>query len=155
MKTTLRNPETRNRRWFIIDANGQILGRLASQVAMVLMGKHKPDYTAHVDHGDFVVVTNCEKVAVTGAKAKDKVYERASGYHGGLRRIPYSTMMERTPEEVIRLAVRRMMPKNFRLSRHMFAKLKVYKGEKHPHEAQNPQPFPSHVKTSLHKKKAS
>ncbi len=152
MKTTFRSEKDRTRVWYHVDAQGLVLGRLASRIATVLMGKHKPDYTPHVDVGDFVVVTNASFVAVTGNKKKDKIYERASGYHGGLQEIPFERMIERTPEEVIRLAVRRMMPKNFVLSRHMFAKLKVYAGKEHPHAAQQLQPFPYLPKT---RKKAS
>src|SRR5262245_46743321 len=103
MKTTQRSPLTRTRNWVHVDADGQVLGRLAARIAMILMGKHKPDYTAHVDNGDFVIVTNAAKIRVTGNKFKDKIYERASGYPGGLRRIPFERMIERTPEQVIRL----------------------------------------------------
>lgn len=146
MKTTFRTPQTRTRNWYEVDANGQVLGRLASRIAIVLMGKHKPEYTPHVDTGDFIVVKNAEKVRVTGLKSKNKVYERASGYHGGLQEIPFETMLERTPEQILRLAVKRMLPKNFRLARHMMKKLKVYAGEAHPHMAQQPKPLPVVVK---------
>lgn len=142
MKTTQRSPLTRARQWYVVDADGQVLGRLAARISTVLMGKHKPDYTPHVDVGDFVVVTNARKIALSGLKRTQKLYDRASGYHGGLKQIPLERMLERMPDRVIRLAVKRMLPKNFVLARHMLKKLRVYAGAAHPHEAQKPQPFP-------------
>ncbi len=124
--------------WHHVDATDQILGRMASRIAMILQGKHRPTYTPHIDTGDFVVVTNASKVRVTGRKAEQKTYERYSGYPGGRTVIPFQRMLEKKPEEVIRLAVRRMLPKT-RLGRQMLRKLKVYGGAEHPHEAQSPQ----------------
>jgi large subunit ribosomal protein L13 len=124
-----------DKRWQVVDAAGQVLGRLATQVAGLLMGKHKPTFSAHLDMGDFVVVVNAEKVRVTGNKMEDKTYYRHSGYMGGLKTINLSRMMERHPERVIELAVRGMLPRN-RLSRHVLRHLKVYAGPDHPHQAQ-------------------
>lgn len=129
------NPE-----WFHVDATDKILGRLAVRIATVLMGKHKPTYTPHVDTGDFVVVTNAANIRVTGNKAQSKIYPRYSYYPGGYREIPYQAMMEKHPERIIEEAVRRMLPKNA-IGRRMFLKLKVYSGEAHPHAAQRPQPL--------------
>ena len=126
--------------WYHVDAADQVLGRLATRVATVLMGKHKPEYTPHVDTGDFVVVTNAEKVRVTGNKAQSMTYERYSYYPGGKKVIPYERMLERHPDRIVREAVRRMLPKNA-LGRKMLTKLKVYAGEDHPHAAQQPAPF--------------
>ena len=124
-----------DKRWQVVDATGQVLGRLATQVAGFLMGKHKPTYSAHLDMGDFVVVVNADKVRVTGNKMEDKTYYRHTGYMGGLKRTSLSRMMERHPERVIELAVRGMLPRN-RLNRHVLRHLKVYTGPDHPHEAQ-------------------
>ena len=124
-----------DKRWQVVDAAGQTLGRLASQVAGLLMGKHKPDYSTHLDMGDFVVVVNADKVRVTGNKLEDKKYYRHSGYMGGLKTIPLSRMMERHPGRVIEAAVRGMLPRN-RLGRHVHRHLKVYAGPDHPHQAQ-------------------
>lgn len=126
--------------WYHVDAADQILGRLATRIATVLMGKHRPTYTAHVDTGEFVVVTNAEKIRVTGKKALTMVYARYSYYPGGYTEIPYERMMKRHPDRIIREAVRRMLPKNA-LGRHMLKKLKVYAGETHPHTAQQPVPW--------------
>ena len=126
------------RKWYVIDAEGQTLGRLASEIARLLRGKNKAQYTPHVDVGDFVVVVNAQKVVVTGKKAEQKVYRRHSGYPGGLKTTSYERMMERRPEEVLRKAVYGMMPKN-RLARQQMRKLKIYAGPEHPHAAQNPQ----------------
>ena len=126
--------------WFHVDATDQVLGRLATRIATVLMGKHKPTYTAHVDTGDFVVVTNAQKIRVTGTKAKTMVYPRYSYYPGGYKEIPYERVMERHPERIVQEAVRRMLPKNA-LGRVMLSKLKVYASDQHPHTAQNPAPF--------------
>ena len=140
MKTFVATPETRQRDWYVIDAEGKTLGRLATQIANALRGKRKPEYTPHVDTGDFVVVVNAEKVRVTGNKRSDKLYRRHSGYPGGLRSRSLGQMLERRPEEVIRLAVRGMLPRN-RLARQQLGKLKVYAGPDHPHEAQKPAPL--------------
>ncbi|MBN2490336.1 MAG: 50S ribosomal protein L13 [Planctomycetes bacterium] len=140
MKTYMARPAEIRRRWFQVDAEGKVLGRLAVEVARILMGKHRPTYTPHLDTGDFVVVVNARKVEVTGKKAEKKVYYHHTGYHGGLVVTPYEKMLARKPEEVIRLAVRRMLPKT-RLGRHMLTKLKVYAGGEHPHTAQQPEPL--------------
>ncbi len=126
--------------WRHIDADGKILGRMAVEIARVLMGKHKPTYTPHVDTGDFVVVTNAEKVRVTGRKAETMHYDRYSYYPGGYKEIPYSQVRARHPDRIITEAVRRMLPKNA-LGRKMLKKLKVYRGEDHPHAAQHPKPW--------------
>jgi large subunit ribosomal protein L13 len=123
--------------WYLVDATDKVLGRLAVRIAMILQGKHRPTYTPHIDTGEFVVVVNAEKIKVTGRKAEQKKYFRYSGYPGGLREIPFETMIERKPEEVLRLAVRRMLPKT-KLGRKMIKKLKIYSGPEHPHEAQAP-----------------
>ena len=123
--------------WLVVDASQYTLGRLASAIAVRLRGKHKPNYTPHVDNGDYVVVVNAAKVRVTGRKETDKLYHRHSGYPGGLKSMPLSQMRERHPDEVIRLAVKRMLPRN-PLGRDMLRKLKVYADESHPHGAQLP-----------------
>ena len=137
MKTYSAKPGEIQREWYLVDAEGQTLGRLATQIADTLRGKGKPQYTPHVDTGDFVVVVNAEKIAVTGKKLDDKMYYRHSGYPGGLKKRTLNDMLERRPEEVIRLAVRGMLPKN-RLARKQLTKLKIYAGPEHPHEAQAP-----------------
>jgi len=137
MKTYVATPKDRERNWLLVDAEGQTLGRLATQIADALRGKRKPTYTPHVDVGDFVVVVNAEKIVVTGSKLREKMYYRHSGYPGGLKKRTLSDMLQRRPEEVIRLAVRGMLPKN-RLARKQLTKLKVYAGPEHPHEAQKP-----------------
>ena len=124
-----------DKRWHVLDAADHTLGRLASQVASLLMGKHKPDFTKHLDMGDFVVVVNAAKVRITGNKLQDKMYYRHTGYMGGLKTIPLARMMERRPERVIEMAVRGMLPRN-RLGRHVHRHLKVYAGPDHPHQAQ-------------------
>jgi large subunit ribosomal protein L13 len=138
VKSYMARPLEIERKWYVIDAEGRPLGRLASEVARVLRGKNKPQYTPHVDVGDFVVVVNAEKVIVTGKKAEQKVYRRHSGYPGGLKTTSYEQMMERRPEEILRRAVYGMMPKT-RLARQQMRKLKIYAGPEHPHAAQNPQ----------------
>ena len=138
MKTYTAKPGEIHREWFLVDAEGQILGRLATRIADTLRGKGKPQYTPHVDTGDFVVVINAEKISVTGQKRSEKMYYRHSGYPGGLKKRTLNDMLERRPEEVIRLAVRGMLPKN-RLARKQLTKLKIYAGPEHPHEAQKPQ----------------
>src|SRR5579875_2094510 len=134
------HPTDRERNWLLIDASGQTLGRLATQIADALRGKRKPAYTPHIDTGDFVIVVNAEKIAVTGKKLTDKRYYRHSGYPGGLRSRTLSEMLDRRPEEVIRIAVKGMLPKN-RLARKQLTKLKIYAGPDHPHAAQQPQPM--------------
>ena len=128
------------RHWYLVDADGQNLGRLATRIADTLRGKQKPQYTPHVDTGDFVVVINAEKVAVTGQKLDQKRYYRHSGYPGGLRSRTLREQLERQPAEVLRVAVKGMLPKN-RLARQQLGKLKIYAGPEHPHEAQAPQPL--------------
>ena len=140
MKTFVATPENRQRDWYVVDADGRTLGRLATQVADVLRGKRKPEYTPHCDTGDFVVVVNASRVRVTGNKLNDKLYHRHSGYPGGLRSRTLADMLERRPEEVIRKAVKGMLPRN-RLARQQLRKLKVYPGAEHPHEAQKPRPL--------------
>jgi len=126
-------------RWLVVDAEGQILGRLAARIATVLQGKHKPIYTTHIDTGDYVIVVNARKIRVTGRKLEQKTYSRYTGYPGGLRVRSLAEMLARNPEKVIQLAVRRMLPKT-KLGRAMFKKLKVYAGPDHPHAAQKPVP---------------
>jgi large subunit ribosomal protein L13 len=138
VKTFVATPETRQRGWYVVDAEGKTLGRLATQIADALRGKRKPEYTPHVDTGDFVVVVNAEKVKVTGDKRAAKRYYRHSGYPGGMRSRTLGEMLARRPEQVIRLAVRGMLPRN-RLGRKQLTKLKVYAGPDHPHAAQQPQ----------------
>jgi large subunit ribosomal protein L13 len=140
MKSYVARPRTVERKWHLIDADGQTLGRLATEIARLLRGKNKPQYTPHIDTGDFVVVVNAEKVIVTGKKAEQKVYYRHTGYPGGLKQTSYEAMLERKPTEILRRAVRGMMPKT-RLGRQQLKKLKLYAGPEHPHEAQNPQPY--------------
>jgi len=140
MKSYMARPAQVERKWHLIDAEGQTLGRLATEIARLLRGKNKPQYTPHVDTGDFVVVVNAEKVAVTGKKAEQKVYYRHTGRPGSLRETSYEVMLERKPTEILRKAVYGMMPKT-RLARQQFRKLKIYAGPEHPHEAQNPQPY--------------
>ncbi|MDX5894594.1 50S ribosomal protein L13 [Rubrobacter radiotolerans] len=125
------------REWHVVDAQGLTLGRLATEVAMVLRGKRKAQYTPHVDVGDFVVVVNAEKVAVTGRKSEQKMYRRHTGYPGGLREMNYEEMQKRKPEDIVRKAVKGMMPRT-RLARQQLKKLKVYRGPEHPHRAQDP-----------------
>jgi large subunit ribosomal protein L13 len=140
MKTYVAKPTDRERNWHVVDANGKTLGRLATQLADVLRGKRKPEYTPHIDTGDFVVVINARDVAVTGNKREQKRYYRHSGYPGGLRSRTLGEQLERRPEEVIRRAVRGMLPRN-RLARRQITKLKVYAGPDHPHAAQKPEPL--------------
>ncbi|MFQ5848878.1 MAG: 50S ribosomal protein L13 [Candidatus Methylomirabilales bacterium] len=128
------------RRWHVVDAQGKVLGRLATEVAMVLRGKRKPQFTPHVDTGDFVIVVNAEKVLLTGKKLRQKFYYRASGYPGGLKATAAGDMLKRHPKRVIQHAVRGMLPKN-KLGDALCRKLKVYAGEKHPHQAQKPVPL--------------
>lgn len=138
MKTISANSETVQRDWYILDAEGQTLGRMASAIAHRLRGKHKPEFTPHVDTGDYIVVVNAEKVRVTGKKATDKMYHRHTGYPGGLKSISFGKLIEKAPERTIQSAVKGMLPKG-PLGRAMFKKLKVYAGTEHPHTAQQPQ----------------
>lgn len=138
MKTYSAKPETVKRDWFVVDAAGKTLGRLATEIASRLRGKHKPEYTPHVDTGDYIVVINAEKVAVTGNKAADKMYYRHTGYPGGLREANFAKLIQHKPEMIIERAVKGMLPRN-PLGRAMFRKLKVYAGTQHPHVAQQPQ----------------
>jgi large subunit ribosomal protein L13 len=140
MRTYVATPATRERNWLVVDATGKTLGRLATQIADVLRGKRKPEYTPHCDVGDFVIVVNAEKIAVTGKKLAEKRYFRHSGYPGGLRSRTLGEMLDRRPEEVLRKAVKGMMPRN-RLARQQLTKLKVYAGPDHPHAAQKPEPM--------------
>ena len=140
MKTTLAKKEELERKWFVVDASGKVLGRMAVRIADVLRGRHKPIYTPHVDAGDFVVVVNCEKVALTGNKEEQKQYMFYSGYVGNEKYRNVADFREKRPAFIIENAVRGMMPKN-RLARQMLKKLKIYAGPEHPHEAQNPQPL--------------
>jgi large subunit ribosomal protein L13 len=126
------------RNWYLVDVKGKVLGRFASKVAAILRGKHKPIYTPHVDTGDAVIIINAAKLRVTGRKAKQKVYRRYSGYPSGLKEVSFEVMLENKPETVVKLAVRRMLPKG-KLGTDMLKKLKVYADEKHNHKAQNPQ----------------
>jgi large subunit ribosomal protein L13 len=141
MKTWNAKAEDVEREWFVVDAEGQTLGRLATRIADTLRGKRKPTYTPHVDTGDFVVVVNAEKIRVTGNKLDQKRYYRHSGYPGGLRSRTLREQLDRQPAEVIRKAVKGMLPRN-RLANRQITKLKVYAGPDHPHEAQNPKPLP-------------
>lgn len=138
MKTYTPRPQDVERRWWVVDAEGRVLGRVATEIARILRGKHKPMYAPHVDTGDYVIVVNADKVRLTGTKPTQKTYFRHSGYMGGERFIPFRRMMEKHPERVIELAVKGMLPKN-NLGRLMRRKLKVYAGPEHPHAAQQPQ----------------
>jgi large subunit ribosomal protein L13 len=138
MKSYMARPLEVERKWYVVDAEGKHLGRLATEIVRVLRGKNKPQYTPHVDVGDFVVVVNADRVAVTGRKAEQRVYRRHSGYPGGMKETSYEQMLARKPAEVLRKAVYGMMPKT-RLARKQFKKLKIYAGPEHPHAAQDPQ----------------
>ena len=138
MKTFSAKPETVKRDWYVVDADGKTLGRLATEIARRLRGKHKAEYTPHVDTGDYIVVVNAEKIRVTGNKASDKMYYNHSGYIGGLKSISFEKLIDKKPEMVIERAVKGMLPKN-PLGRAMFRKLKVYAGSDHKHTAQQPQ----------------
>lgn len=137
MKTISAKPETVKRDWYVVDAAGKTLGRLSTEIARRLRGKHKAEYTPHVDTGDYIVVINAEKISVTGNKAKGKVYYRHTGFPGGLKSMSFEKMIDHAPERVIELAVTGMMPKN-PLGRAMLKKLKIYSGSSHPHAAQQP-----------------
>ena len=138
MKTYTARAEDIEQEWFLVNAEGKTLGRLASEIAQVLRGKHKPIYTPHLDCGDFVIVVNAEKVRVTGRKLDQKMYYRHTGYPGGIKSISLRNQLQKHPERVLQAAVRGMLPKN-RLGRKMLKKLKVYAGDSHPHQAQQPQ----------------
>jgi large subunit ribosomal protein L13 len=140
MKTYSAKPGEITREWYLVDAEGKTLGRLATQIADTLRGKRKPQFTPHVDTGDFVIVVNAEKIQVTGNKLDQKRYYRHSGYPGGLRSRTLREQLDRRPTEVLRVAVKGMLPKN-RLARQQITKLKIYAGPEHPHEAQNPKPL--------------
>lgn len=140
MKTFKLTPENIDHEWYVVDAQDKILGRLASQIANRLRGKHKPEYSPHMDNGDFVIVVNCDKVKVTGKKMLEKKYYRHSGWVGGLRETSLADMLAKHPTRVITHAVKGMLPRN-RLGRAMLKKLKVYAGPEHPHKAQKPQPL--------------
>ena len=138
MKTVSTKPASVTRDWYVIDAEGKTLGRMATEIARRLRGKHKPEYTPHVDTGDYIIVVNAEKVRVTGNKAKDKMYNRHTGYPGGLRSMSFEKMIDHAPERTVEFAVKGMLPKG-PLGRAMYSKLKVYAGTEHPHQAQQPQ----------------
>ena len=140
MKTFSAKPETVKRDWFVIDATDKVLGRLATEVASRLRGKHKAEFTPHVDTGDYIVIVNAEKIRVTGKKEKDKFYHKHSGYIGGMKSTALGKMRQEHPERIIEIAVKGMLPKN-PLGRAMFRKLKVYAGPEHQHQAQQPQPL--------------
>lgn len=138
MRTISANAQTAQHDWYVVDANNMVLGRLAAEIARRLRGKHKPEFTPHCDTGDYIVVVNAEKVRVTGAKSKDKVYYSHSNFPGGLKEITFEKLIDRAPERAIELAVKGMLPRG-PLGRSMFKKLKVYAGQEHPHSAQKPQ----------------
>ena len=138
MKTFSANNETVTRDWYVIDGTDKVLGRVATEVARRLRGKHKPTYTPHVDTGDYIIVTNVEKIRVTGKKFTDKMYHHHTGFPGGIKSISFDKLQDKNPEKIVELAVKGMLPKN-PLGRAMYRKLKVYKGSEHPHDAQQPQ----------------
>ena len=140
MRTFTAKKEEIERDWYVVDAEGQTLGRLASRIAPIIRGKHKPIYTPHLDCGDFVIVINADKVRVTGRKLDQKFYHRHSGYPGGLKSISLRDQLDRHPERVLQAAIKGMLPKN-KLGRQMIKKLKVYAGDSHPHQAQQPKPL--------------
>ena len=143
-KTASAKPAEVERTWLVIDAQDQVLGRVATRIATVLRGKHKPSFTPHVDTGDFVIVINADKVKLTGNKLDQKLYHRYSGFFGGLKSVPASEVIAADPERIFKQAVKGMLPKN-KLGRQQLSKLKVYAGTEHPHQAQQPQPFPEYV----------
>ncbi|MCZ6573463.1 MAG: 50S ribosomal protein L13 [Planctomycetota bacterium] len=140
MKTPMAKRGEIEPRWYLVDAGKEVLGRAATRIAMILQGKHRPTYTAHVDTGDYIVVINAEKIQATGAKEAQKMYQWYTGWHGGRKERTLADMRVRKPEEVLRSAVRRMLPKT-RLGKQMLSKLKLYAGAEHPHEAQQPEPL--------------
>ncbi|MAW28022.1 MAG: 50S ribosomal protein L13 [Gammaproteobacteria bacterium] len=140
MKTVSAKKETVRRDWYVVDATDKVLGRIATEIANRLRGKHKPEYTPHIDTGDYIVVVNADKVRVTGKKVTDKMYFRHTGYPGGIKETSFGKLMETHPERAIEIAVKGMMPRN-KLSRAMLGKLKIYAGGEHPHTAQQPKPL--------------
>ncbi|MFA5493195.1 MAG: 50S ribosomal protein L13 [Porticoccaceae bacterium] len=138
MKTFSAKPETVTRDWFVVDATDKVLGRFAAEIASRLRGKHKPEYTPHVDTGDYIVVVNIEKIRVTGNKAKDKIYYRHTGFPGGIKSISFEKLIDKAPERTLEIAVKGMLPRG-PLGRAMLKKLKIYAGDQHPHSAQQPQ----------------
>lgn len=140
MKSYWAKPDEIEKKWYVLDAKGKVLGRMATEIAMTLMGKKKPIYTPSIDTGDFVIVINADKFLVTGAKMDDKMYYRHSGYLGGLKERTLKEQLEKKPEDVIRMAVKNMLPKT-KMGRAMISKLKIYTGSEHPHAAQNPEVF--------------
>jgi len=140
MKTFSAKPETVQHNWYVVDASGKVLGRLASQIALRLRGKHKPEYTPHVDTGDYIVVLNVDKLRVTGRKAQNKIYHRHTGYPGGIYSTNFTKLQARHPDRVLRLAVKGMLPKG-PLGYAMIKKMKMYTGADHPHTAQQPKPL--------------
>ncbi len=144
MRTYSPSAKDITREWYVIDAEGQTLGRLATRVASVLRGKHKPTYTPHMDMGDHVIVLNADKIVVSGAKGEQKLYHAHSGFPGGIKSVPFARMLSRRPTDVVERAVKGMLPKN-KLGNAMGRKLRVYAGAEHPHAAQQPKPFPDHV----------
>ena len=140
MKTVSAKKESISQEWYVVDATNKTLGRLSTAIANRLRGKHKPEYTPHVDTGDYIVVVNAEKVRVTGNKTTDKIYHHHTGYPGGIKSITFDKLIDKAPEQVIEKAVKGMMPKN-KLSRSMLSKLKIYAGSAHPHSAQQPMPL--------------
>lgn len=147
MKTIVPKVEAVPKHWYLIDGENQVLGRLASQIAMILRGKHKPEYSPHLDLGDHVVVINAEKIRVTGQKSEKKQYTRYTGYPGGLRTLTLKNLMQKNPEKVLFKAVKGMLPKN-RLGRKMATKVRIYCGSEHPHAAQQPMELPSYLRKS-------
>ena len=147
MTTVMPKHDAVNRKWFLVDAEGQVLGRMATRVATILRGKHKVEFAHHLDVGDHVVVINADKVHLTGRKMTDKLYRWHTGYIGGLREVTAERMLKTHPERVVEWAVQGMLPKG-RLGRAMFKKLKVYRGAAHPHAAQKPEPLESHGRTA-------
>ncbi len=140
MSTFIPSPEDITRKWYVLDASGKTLGRLATEAARVLSGKNSPQYTPYIDTGDHVIVLNAEKVRLTGLKSQQKMYRRYTGFPGGLREESFLRLIDRRPEKVVEQAIRGMLPKT-KLGRQMASKLKVYRGDKHPHEAQKPEPM--------------
>lgn len=140
MKTFSAKPHEVQRDWYVVDATNKTLGRLSTEIARRLKGKHKPEYTPHVDTGDYIVVVNAKKIRVTGNKMKDKMYHRSTGYIGNLKSVPLEKMMDEAPERALQYAVKGMMPRN-PLGRKMLSKLRVFAGPEHPHEAQQPIPL--------------
>ncbi|MGI6563179.1 MAG: 50S ribosomal protein L13 [Clostridia bacterium] len=140
MKSYMAKAENIERKWYVIDAEGKVLGRLASEVARILIGKHKPEYTPHVDTGDYVIVINADKIQLTGKKWDQKTHNYFTGYVGGYKEVSYKHLLQKNPVKIIELAVKGMLPKNA-LGRKMYKKLKVYAGNEHPHQAQQPQPW--------------